>query len=60
MVVESRADGAGEIEAQGFVGVKRTSDADQRLREVGVDAPVVRLVGSARVERETLPRNPTW
>ena len=40
MVVESRAS-APSRSKPGFVGVKRTSDADQRLREVGVDAPVV-------------------
>ena len=38
-------EGTVEIETQRFVGVQRTSDSDQRLCEVGVDAPVVRVVG---------------
>ena len=43
--IANPAFGAVEIEAQRFVGVKRTSGSDERLCEVGVDAPMVRLVG---------------
>jgi hypothetical protein len=34
-----------QVHADGIVGVERPCDADQHLREVGVDAPVVALVG---------------
>jgi len=34
-----------QIEAERFVGVHRARDVNEHLREVGVDAPVVRLVG---------------
>ncbi len=37
--------GAVQIEAERFVGVHRAGDVDEHLSEVGVDAPVVRLVG---------------
>jgi hypothetical protein len=37
-----------QVDTDGIVGVERTGDADQYLREVGVDAPVVSLVGVGR------------
>lgn len=38
-------DGIGQIDAKGLVGIKPAGDADQVLREVGMDAPVAHDVG---------------
>ena len=50
---QTQVDGAGvqsvnrvlEIDTKGFFGIEATSDGDQRLGEVGVDAPVPTFVG---------------
>ena len=38
-------DGVVELEAEAVLGIERPGDADQRLGEVGMDAPVAPLVG---------------
>lgn len=40
-----RVDGGFEIGVEGLVGVERTGDGDQSLRQIRPDAPVVRFVG---------------
>ena len=40
-----RVDGVVEIDAEAVLGIERARDADQAFSEVGVDAPVARLVG---------------
>ena len=40
-----RVDGVLEVHAEGFVEVEPARDANQVLRELGVDAPVARFVG---------------
>jgi len=50
---ETQIDGAGiqsvdgvvEVDAEGFGSIEATGDADQRLSEVGVNAPIATLVG---------------
>ena len=48
-----RVDGVLQIDAEGLVGIERPRDADQALREVGVDAPVAHGVGiGQRIARD--------
>ena len=48
-----RVDGLGEIDAEGFLGIQRSCQADQSLREARVDAPVARGIGvRQRVARD--------
>ena len=40
-----RLDGVGEVHAQAFVGIEPSGLSDQPLGELGIDAPIARLVG---------------
>ena len=53
-------DGLVQLEPEVVVGLKRSGDTDEELREVGVDTPVACFVCMGRVLRATFPRMPMW
>jgi hypothetical protein len=53
-----RVQGVIELDAQGILGIKRTGDGNQNLREVGKMRQSCASLASAKVERDTLPRSP--
>ncbi len=58
VVAIERVDGLVEIDAEAVLGIERARDADERLGEVGMNAPIAQLVGVGRVLRDTLARMP--
>src|ERR1022692_1612659 len=52
-----RVDRIAEFDAKRLIGIERSSDADQNLRQIGVHTPVTALVGICQSRTRNLAAN---